>query len=224
MAKKNEQQVEVDESVRESDADSEAYTEERKQAAQEHFEAMRENDRRQFEFLGVPEPEVEIPDPKDRPIDRDAMTEDERAALERQEEVASEGYKPKGFEDYNSETFESEDINPEAKEFQVREPDEYTGPEAAETAYQTGFNPRTVATSTNPDDLVRVGAESDETAEERVEEITGRDADSIREEQGGVADNEQVDEDKGSGADEVTPRRRKASKSSTDEEPNKVEK
>ncbi len=221
MADENKKTVE-DPYTKESDADSEAYTQERIEAGQEKLQVQQEQARQQFVFLGEPEPEIEIPNPEDRPLDWESMTEAEKQALETQNAIASEDYTPKTGDDFKSETFESPDINPEAKEFQLKEDftasDEYTGPEAATKAGEIGFNPRTVATSSNPDDLVGNGVDQ-EGAEATVKDATGRSADSIREEQGGMADGE-TETDKGSGADEVT----KASKTSTDEEPRRVRK
>lgn len=213
MAKKKNTE-ETPDALEESQEDSAAYTSDREKAAEEHLKEGQELARQQFVFMGEDEPEIDIPDPEDRPVD--GFSEAEEEALKTQNEIASEGYTPKTFEDYLSETKDSPDINPEAKEFQLPEfeaPDEFTGPEAAETAARTGFNPRTVATSTDPDGLAD--------SEENVKEITGRSADSIRDEQGGIEPGEEPDEDEGSGADEVTPR---VSKSSTAKEPNRIQK
>lgn len=158
MAKKSKQETNEatseDPFTRESDADSNAHTQERVKAAEEKLALQQEQARQQFVFLGEPEPEVDIPDPKDRPLDWNNMRDAEVEALKTQDEIASEGYTPKSGEDYLSETFESPDINPDAKEFQVKEPDEFTGPDAAAEASRTGVNPRTAAVASD-----REGAE-----------------------------------------------------------------
>lgn len=218
--KKSAEEV-AEHSLEESTEDSNAYTKEREDAAREKLELQQEQARQQFLFVGVEEPDIEIPKPEDRPLDMETMSDKEKEALETQNEIASEGYKPKGLEDYIGQAFDSPDINPDAKEFQLPktgEPDEFVGPEAADKAAATGFNPRTVATSTDPDGLAD--------GEEAVKDITGRDADSIREEQGGMEDGD-TEPDQGSGADEVEvkpARGQKVSKSSTDENPNRIEK
>lgn len=139
--------------TRESDADSDAYTKEREDAAKEKLELQQEQARQQFVFLGENEPEVEIPDPKDRPLDWNNMREADKEALKTQDEIASKDYTPKSGDDFISETFESPDINPEAKEFQLskefKAPDEHTGPEAARKASETGVNPRTAAVASD---------------------------------------------------------------------------
>ncbi len=209
--------------MRESDADSNSYTKEREDAAMEKLQLQQEQARQQFVFLGEPEPDVEIPSPEDRPLDWENMSDKEKQALETQNAIASESYEPKSGDEYINESFDSPDINPEAKEFQLKKdftaPDEYTGPEAANKAAATGFNPRTVATSSNPDDLVMAGTD-EEAADETVKDLTGKDADTIRDEQGGMEDGE-VETDKGSGADEAP---RRVSKSSTAERPNSIQK
>ncbi len=147
---------EVPDPLAESDADSEAYTKEREDAAREKFELQQEQARTQFQFLGVPEPEVEIPDPEDRPLDEESFTEAELKALETQNEIASKDYTPKSGEDFASETFDSPDINPDAKEFQLSKegpPDEFTGPDAAAEAAETGVNPRSVATASDKEGM-----------------------------------------------------------------------
>lgn len=129
------------------------YTAERKQAAKEHLAESQELAKQQFVFLGEPEPEVEIPAPEDRSTE--GFTDKEKAAYERQTEIASDSYSPKSFGDFKSEIFEAEDINPDAKEFQLREPDEFTGPEAGAKASAEGVNPRSVATSSDPEGLAQ---------------------------------------------------------------------
>jgi|SRR5688500_7824763 len=194
----------------ESDADSEAYTKDRIKAAEEKFERQRELDKEQFVFLGENEPELDIPDPEDRPLDMESFTEAEKEALKTQNEIASDSYEPKSIESYIGESFDSPDINEDAKEFQLKDDftpsDEFTGPEAGAKAHATGYNPRTVATSGDPDGLVQEGVD-EEGARETVKELTGRDADKIRDEQGGMPD----------GAEKV-------SKSSTDESPDTINK
>lgn len=147
-----------DPSLRESEEDSAEYTSEREDAAMDKFQRQRELDKVQFQFLGVPEPEVEIPDPSERPIDTEVMREDEVRALETQNYIASDEYEPKGFEDFKGEVFDSPDINPEAKEFQLPAtdaPDEFVGPAAADEAAATGVNPRSKATASDPEGLAQ---------------------------------------------------------------------
>ena len=139
--------------TKESDADSNAYTEERKNAAQEKLQLQQEQARQQFVFLGEPEPQLEVPAPEDRPLDWESMTEAEKEALKTQNEIASEDYTPKSGEDFMGETFESPDINPDAKTFQLKPDfspsDEFTGPEAHDEASATGVNPRSAATASD---------------------------------------------------------------------------
>lgn len=154
-AKKSAQEV-ADQPLEESTEDSNAYTQEREQAAREKFEAQQDEARRQFVFLGVPEPEIDVPDPEDRPLDFENMSDREREALDTQNKIASPSYDPKTLDEFVDEAFESPDINPDAKEFQLPKsdaPDEFTGPEAAEEAARTGVNPRSVATSSDPEGL-----------------------------------------------------------------------
>lgn len=163
--------------TKESDADSAAYTKEREAAGQEKLEVQQDQARAQFQFLGVPEPEVEIPNPEDRPLDMESFTEAEKEALKTQNEIASEGYKPKTGEDFKSETFDSPDINPEAKEFQLKDdfsaPDEFTGPEAAREAAETGTNPRSAATASDREGLEQpVGEELMAPISENAEEVS----------------------------------------------------
>jgi hypothetical protein len=143
----------TDESVRESDADSAAFTKEREDAAREKLALQQEQAKEQFVFLGENEPEVEIPAPEDRPIDTDNMREAEVEALKTQNAIASDDYEPKSLDEFVSETFDSPDINPEAKEFQLKKDftasDEHTGPEAARKAAETGVNPRSAATASD---------------------------------------------------------------------------
>src|SRR5574338_559286 len=145
----------------ESDADSEAFTQEREQAAKEKFEAQRENDTKQFAFLGVPEPEVDVPDPKER-VGLDTFSDAEREAYERQVEVASDGYSPKSVEEFKSESTDAPDISPDANEFQLTEeaPD-HSGPKAADEAARTGVNPRSAATASDREGMEQ---ESDQVA------------------------------------------------------------
>jgi hypothetical protein len=145
-----EEQADVAATIEEADVDSEAYTKEREEAAQRHLEESQERARQQFIFLGVPEPDIDIPDPEDRPID--GLSADEEAALETQNAIASEDYKPVTGEQYADEVFDSPDINPEAKEFQLPKsdaPDEFVGPEAHDQASATGVNPRSAATASD---------------------------------------------------------------------------
>lgn len=151
--KKTNEATSEDPFTRESDADSAAFTQEREEAAREKLELQQEQAREQFVFLGEPAPEVDIPDPKDRPLDWNNMRDAEVEALKTQDEIASKDYTPKSGDDFISETFESPDINPEAKEFQLskefKSPDEHTGPEAARKAAETGVNPRTAAVASD---------------------------------------------------------------------------
>ena len=145
-------------SIEESDADSASYTDERLEAAQRHLEESQELARQQFVFLGEPEPEVDIPNPEDRPLDMESFSEAEQAALETQNEIASEGYEPKTYHDFVEGTFDSPDVNPEAKEFQLKrgEPaDEFVGPEAAAEASETGVNPRSAATASDREGMLQ---------------------------------------------------------------------
>jgi hypothetical protein len=158
----------------ESDADSEAYTKEREEAAERHLEESQELARVNFQFVGVPEPEVEIPSPEDRPLDLDSMSEAEVEALETQNAIASEDYTPKTFDDFVSETFESPDINPEAKEFQLKkgEPaDEFVGPEAAAEAAETGVNPRSAATASDREGMLQETPEAMAPVSENAEPV-----------------------------------------------------
>lgn len=143
----------MDDSVRESDADSAAFTKEREDAAREKLELQQEQAKEQFVFLGEPEPEVEIPSPEDRPLDFENMSEAEKEALKTQNFIASDEYEPKSLDEFVGETFDSPDINPEAKEFQLKKDftpsDEHTGPEAARKAAETGVNPRSAATASD---------------------------------------------------------------------------
>lgn len=142
---------EATESIEESDADSAALTSEREEAASEELEARQETE--PTENAGtIDGEEVSV---EDREIDESSMTDEELAHLERQNEVASEGYSPKTYSDYLGESHDSPDINEDAKEFQLDSdrPDEHTGPEAAEEAARTGVNPRSVATSSDPEGM-----------------------------------------------------------------------
>lgn len=142
--------LEGEEALEESQEDSAAYTSEREKAAEEHLKESQDLARQQFVFLGEPEPEIDIPDPEDRPVD--GFSEAEEEALKTQNSIASESYSPKGYSDYLSEVKDSPDINPDAKEFQLPEfdePDEFTGPEAADEAARTGVNPRSAATASD---------------------------------------------------------------------------
>lgn len=153
----NEDQNPAD-SIEESDADSAAYTKEREEAAQRHLEESQELARQQFVFLGEPEPEIDIPDPEDRPLDMESFSDAEKAALETQNEIASEDYTPVTYHDFVERTFESPDVNPEAKDFQLKkgEPaDEFVGPEAAAEASATGVNPRSAATASDREGLLQ---------------------------------------------------------------------
>lgn len=154
--------LEGEDALAESEEDSASYTSEREQAAKEHLEESQKLARQQFVFLGEPEPEIDIPDPEDRPVD--GFSEAEEEALKTQNEIASEGYSPKGYSDFLSETKDSPDINPDAKEFQLpefKEPDEFTGPEAADEAARTGVNPRSAATASDREGMEQ---ESDQVA------------------------------------------------------------
>lgn len=145
-------------SIEPTEEDSASYTKEREEAAQRHLEESQEQARQQFVFLGEPEPEIDIPDPKDRPLDMESFSEAEKAALETQNEIASEDYKPQTYHDFVEGTFESPDVNPEAKEFQLKkgEPaDEFVGPEAAAEASATGVNPRSAATASDREGMLQ---------------------------------------------------------------------
>lgn len=139
--------------VKESDADSAAYTSEREDAAREKLATQQEQARENFTFLGEPEPDVEIPSPEDRPLEWNNMRDAEVEALKTQNEIASDDYEPVGFSGYVSRVFDSPDINPDAKEFQLKDDfspsDEHTGPEAASEAMRTGVNPRSAATASD---------------------------------------------------------------------------
>src|SRR5688500_3435359 len=143
----------VDPSVQESTADSDAYTREREEAALDKLRLQQEQAKENFTFLGEPEPEVDIPAPEDRPLDWNNMRDAEVEALKTQDSIASDDYEPVKGEDYISKVFDSPDINPEAKEFQLKDdftaPDEHTGPEAAREAAETGVNPRSAATASD---------------------------------------------------------------------------
>lgn len=128
-------------------ANSEDYTAEREAAGMEHFKDAQEASREQFVFLGEPEPEVDIPDPRERE-GLETFSERDREAYETQTDVAL-GDTPSNYHDFFDAQQNSPDINPEAKEFQVMEPDEHTGPEAADEASRTGVNPRSAATASD---------------------------------------------------------------------------
>lgn len=179
----------TDETIEESQADSEAYTSERQEAAEETLQERQETE--PTENAGTVEGEEVTAD--DRDLDETTMTDDELAALERQDEVAAGDYTPRNYHDYLEASHESDDVNPDAKEFQLDSdrPDEHTGPEAAAEAARTGVNPRSVATASDPAGMEQ--EDSPGTPEE------GRGADEPEE------------------ADKV-------SKSSTDENPNSINK
>lgn len=142
--------------IEESDADSSAETADRQKAAEEGLE-----ERQDAAVADAVDADGNLPDtsPEARELDTDTMTDEELEALRTQNEIASEGYEPKSFDQFLSEVKDSPDINPEAKEFQLGadKPDEFVGPEAEQEAMATGVNPRSVATASDPEGMKQAG-------------------------------------------------------------------
>jgi hypothetical protein len=147
-----------------TDVNSDEYTQDRIAAAEDKLRLQQEQAKTQFTVAGEESPKVDIPAPEDRDLSEFRGADAE--AYKSQVAVASDDYEPVGFEDFKGQVFNSPDINPDAKEFQLKSPDEHTGPDAHAEAVRTGVNPRTAATASD-----REGVEQPSDQVEPVSEI-----------------------------------------------------
>lgn len=122
-------------SVKASKADSKEFTEERRDVAEDRLDEQQQRNADNADLVD------------DRPLDMGSMSKDEQDALETQNEIASPDYKPTTFDENISQFHESSD-SPFALSSDA--PD-YSGPEAHDEAVRTGVNPRTLATSSDPE-------------------------------------------------------------------------